>query len=101
MSNTDVLLDALVTESSLVLCESNTCDLATVIFVGKSGESTPATANIKQVILGLQIELKAASATQYQEHETRGAINLFADKSEFVVLQLLERLFSCEVVDDT
>lgn len=54
---TYVLGNTFVTESSLFLGESDTSDLASVVLGSESGQGTPSTTDIKQVVLGFQVEL--------------------------------------------
>lgn len=46
-NTTYVLCDTLIAESSLLLGESNTSDLATIVLSGESSKSTPSTTNIQ------------------------------------------------------
>ena len=54
---TYVILNALVTECGLVLCERDASNLATVVFVGECTESAPTAADIEKVVLRLQVKL--------------------------------------------
>ena len=56
-----VAADALVTEGSLVLGEGYTGDTAAVVLVRERGEGAPAAADVEQVVVGLQVELRYVS----------------------------------------
>lgn len=71
-----------VAPGSLVATKSNTGNLGAIVFAGESGEGAPATANIQQSLILLEL-------------------NLLADNGHLVVLELLERLLRVDVRDDT
>lgn len=76
-----VLLETVVSEASLGLCERNTGDITSVVDGGKGSKGTPTTSNVEDAVLLLQIELGA-------------------DEVELVVLQFLECLGLVGVRDD-
>ena len=76
-----IIFDTLVTELSLVACESNAGSIAAVVLRSKSDKSAPATSNIEVTITGLKSEL-------------------LADNGQLVVLELLKRFLALEILDD-
>lgn len=77
-----VLGEVLVSVSSLVLSKGNTGDVDTVLLGSKSSESSPATANIENLLALLES-------------------GLLTDDSQLVVLHLFEGLGLVDVGDDT
>lgn len=71
-----------VAPGGLVATKSNTGDLGAIVFAGKSGEGAPAAANIQHSLVLLEL-------------------NLLADNSQLVVLELLKALLRVDVRDDT
>jgi hypothetical protein len=71
-----------VAPGSLVATKSDTGNLSAIVLAGKSGESAPAAANIQHSLVLLEL-------------------NLLADNSQLVVLELLEGLLRVDVRDDT
>lgn len=76
------LAKTVVTPGSLVAAESDTSNVGTVVNGGVLGESSPATAEIKNLVTGL-------------------GTNLLTDNGQLVVLELLEGLLRVDVTDNT
>lgn len=76
-----IVFDTLVTELSLVACESNAGSIAAIVLRSESDEGAPATPNIEVTITGLKSEL-------------------LADDGQLVVLELLKRFLVLEILDD-
>ena len=77
-----VILDTLVTKSSLVLAESDTGNIAAKVLCGKSGKSCPSTANVEDTVFGFEIKL-------------------VADEGELIVLEFFKGFGSGGIHDDT
>lgn len=76
-----IVFDALVTELSLVACESNAGRIAAIVLRSESDKGTPATPNVEVTITRLKAEL-------------------LADGGQLVVLELLKRFLALEILDD-
>lgn len=76
-----IVFDTLVTELSLIACESNAGRIAAIVLRSESNKGTPATSNVEVTIARLKAEL-------------------LADGGQLVVLELLKRLLAFEILDD-
>ena len=76
-----IVFDTLVTELSLVACESNAGSIAAVVLRSESDKGAPATSNIEVTITRLESEL-------------------LADDGQLVVLELLKGVLVLEILDD-
>ena len=83
----------------MVLGQCHTSDAASVVLVSESSKSTPTTANIKKVVLGLEVQLKGRVRAVAMVR--RCAQYLLANDSKFVILELLKRLLRAEIANDT
>ena len=77
-----VVLDAVTAKLCLVLAKGDPSHVATVDFRSEGGKSAPSTSNVKQTVVGLKVELRA-------------------DQTEFIVLELFESLRLCQGGNDT
>jgi len=75
------LAESIVAPGSLVATESDAGHLGTVVHTGKTGKGPPTTADIKQALTLLELDL-------------------LADNSKLVILELLQSLFLVDVADD-
>ena len=77
-----VVFDAVIAKLCLVFAKGDASDVATVVFGSKRGKSAPPASNVEQTVVGLKVELRA-------------------DQTEFVVLELFESLSFCQGGNDT
>lgn len=76
------IAQSLVAPSSLVAAESDTGGLGAIVDTGEAGKSAPAAADVEKLLVLLEL-------------------NLFANNSKLVVLELLQRLLLVDVGNDT
>ena len=96
---TTVVLDAVVSELSLRLCDGDTSDVALVVLVRERGQRTPAAADVENTIRGLEVELWMVLVKRGIRNV--GVIDLLADDSKLVILKFLEGFLAGNVGDNT